>query len=433
MTTFSEMDLRKVYAVSHALFVELVEKRKLANIWSIGPGEKIVDGKPTGKLSIVFGVRWKLPKWLVKLSDVLGISQLIPVTVEGYPTDVQTVGKIRMFELKDRVRPVRPGYSWGNYRITAGTPGVQVKFQGVVYVDTNWHVGMYLGGKIGDAVLQPGAYDGGKNEDRVGHLQVCLEDLNTKQSAYTDYSLIQMETEFQNILPLLNVKPGPFADAKPGDDIVWVGRTSGLGEASVSQVNQDIQVDIGSGQVRYFYKQSTFRPPCKAGDSGSWVGGKGTYGTVGKVFAGSGMIGVFMPSANIRQVYQGIEVVQGNSDPIPGVEYVELFTRHETLTNWISWSRNSVPDAVDGKYRWRATTSAKALELEGPHLARADVKLEGVDKIFPGDVRRFIMVKTPPPPPPPEHEAKSTVEEPSEGQQLEVGKEHIFTVSVVVE
>jgi hypothetical protein len=429
MSSFSKEELERAYTVSHRLFIDLVERRKIANIWSVGPGEKIRNGSPTGELSIIVGVQRKLPKFALSLFA----TELIPKTVEGFPTDVQKVGKIKATELVSRTRPFRPGPSWGNPCITAGTTGIMVRYQGTLFVDTNWHVGKYTCGSIGDAIIQPGKYDGGKTpDDKVGELAISLEDPSLGKGVYTDYALIKPTEQFNCKIALIDKEPGPFfEDYKPGDEIVWVGRTSGLGKASISQMHQDCQVDLGSGKTAYVYDTDIFRPPCKGGDSGSWVGLARDYSTVGKVFAGSDLLGVMIPARSIRKIYQGIEVVTDNPTPLPEIEYVELFDRMKGSSGWINCGRNSIADQNDGKYRWKGTINT-VCTIE----SKADVMLKS-GKLVSGDdnIRTFEVIEStpPPPPPPPEKDPYAVIESPEEGAKIEAGKEFMWTIKIMVE
>jgi hypothetical protein len=71
-----------------------------------------------------------------------------------------------------RVRPLRPGVSIAHVTVTAGTLGAFVLVDGQVCALSNYHV--LVGSpasKVGDPVLQPGPYDGGRDpQDKVGEL-----------------------------------------------------------------------------------------------------------------------------------------------------------------------------------------------------------------------------------------------------------------------
>lgn len=90
--------------------------------------------------------------------------------------DIRYIGRItkRAAYNQARHRPLRIGLSIGHYNITAGTLGAFVtrKGSGEVRMLSNNHVFADENrGKSGDAILQPGAYDGGKRpKDKVGTL-----------------------------------------------------------------------------------------------------------------------------------------------------------------------------------------------------------------------------------------------------------------------
>lgn len=71
-----------------------------------------------------------------------------------------------------RVRPLRPGVSIAHVTVTAGTLGAFVLVDGAVCALSNYHV--LVGSpssQVGDHVLQPGPYDGGRDpQDKVGEL-----------------------------------------------------------------------------------------------------------------------------------------------------------------------------------------------------------------------------------------------------------------------
>lgn len=142
----------------------------LANVVSIGvrdyktksTGERFFD--PT----IVIGVTRKLPENQLRWWDV------VPKELEGFKTDVEQMGLFEGFELTDRVRPLRPGYSIGHVDITAGTLGCLTIHKGEVVMLSNAHV--FTGDPLQPEqekrmILQPGKQDGGIiPEDIMGKL-----------------------------------------------------------------------------------------------------------------------------------------------------------------------------------------------------------------------------------------------------------------------
>ncbi len=142
------------------------------NVTGVGIGFKKVKGRKTNELSIVVLVEKKLPETALKDEDI------IEKELDGVPTDVQEVGKIKALALEEnpRIKKWRPapgGVSIGHHDITAGTLGVTVTDEktGELLILSNNHVLANSNeGDIGDSILQPGPYDGGTEEDKIAEL-----------------------------------------------------------------------------------------------------------------------------------------------------------------------------------------------------------------------------------------------------------------------
>ncbi|HEX9093799.1 MAG TPA: trypsin-like peptidase domain-containing protein [Coriobacteriia bacterium] len=128
------------------------------NVVATGVGFKEVDGRRTSELSIVCSVTQKVP--IARLAP----GDLVPRAVVGVPTDVVPTGAFRaLAEQAQRVRPAPGGVSIGHKDITAGTLGCLVRRDGQVFILSNNHVLANANlASVGDAILQPGPYDGGR-------------------------------------------------------------------------------------------------------------------------------------------------------------------------------------------------------------------------------------------------------------------------------
>ena len=143
------------------------------DVYAVGVGEKISKGKRTGKKALVCSIKQKKP--LAQLAA----DEMIPQDIEGIPTDIVEIGdRPRAFQADNdqrlRLRPVMPGTSTGHYEITAGTIGAIVEVDGDVMLLSNNHVFANENlASLGDAILQPGDYDGGSlgRGDKVGELR----------------------------------------------------------------------------------------------------------------------------------------------------------------------------------------------------------------------------------------------------------------------
>ncbi len=178
-----------------------------ANVVGVGIGFKNNSGSTNGDVSVVVLVQQKKPLAALTAQDV------IPPELEGMKTDVVQVGYLRAQQAalpdpKGRVRPIiPPGVSIGHYKVTAGTFGALVtdKVSGQKLILSNNHVlANSNGAVVGDAILQPGAIDGGQNPgDMVATLERFIK------LTYTDDSVVTQ--------PPTNPPPAPVPNpTNPG-------------------------------------------------------------------------------------------------------------------------------------------------------------------------------------------------------------------------
>ena len=138
-----------------------------ANVVATGVGYKISGGQVTDELSIICSVVQK------KEASSLRPEDMIPQSVGGVPTDVIETGEIVAFQdPKGRFRPAPGGVSLGHFDITAGTLGCLVRKNGQLHILSNNHViANSNNARTGDAILQPGPFDGGRDpQDRIATL-----------------------------------------------------------------------------------------------------------------------------------------------------------------------------------------------------------------------------------------------------------------------
>ena len=141
---------------------------KKANVNLVGCGYKIINGKKTNQLSVVVGVAKKIDQAHLMATDI------IPLSIDGAPTDVIETGKIVAQDInpRERQRPPMPGISIGHPDVTAGTFGCVVKRNGSKYILSNNHViSNTNNASVGDKIYQPGIYDGGISSDGIAVLE----------------------------------------------------------------------------------------------------------------------------------------------------------------------------------------------------------------------------------------------------------------------
>ena len=307
------------------------------NVVATGIGYKVSAGKQTEELSIICSVETK------KKKQALTERELVPPTIQGMTTDVNPTGLIRALQdPTGRFRPAPGGVSLGHYLITAGTLSCWVKKNDKLYMLSNNHVLANSNeGSIGDAILQPGPYDGGTvDNDQIGTLSDFVEiqfaeTVNPCQFANSIASFLNalakmigsksrmksvrvqaatnlvdcaiaepidpndVKNEILNIGNILGVE-----DATLGMGLKKSGRTTGYTTGSIQQIDVTSQVSYGTNKVATFTDQLMAGAMSEGGDSGSAVLNDDNK-IVGLLFAGSSTSTIIN---RIQNVFQALNV-----------------------------------------------------------------------------------------------------------------------------
>lgn len=317
------------------------ELRKYPNVVATGIGYKITGGKRTATLAIICSVERKLPKSLLKPSEI------VAETIDGVPTDVVETGVIRALAAipketpTGRFRPAPGGVSIGHKDITAGTLGCLVQKNGETFILSNNHVlANSNAGVIGDSILQPGPYDGGKPEtDTIAVLESFVpvvfltpeppSDCKTASGVIKLFNLacraIGSRTRYRAVRPQAGENLVDAALARPLvptdvlDNILGIGmvmgtapgtlgmaiqksgRTTGVTTGTITQVNVTVQVQYGPGQIAVFADQLMAGAMSQGGDSGSAVLDQDKR-LVGLLFAGSETTTIMNRAENVLTV-----------------------------------------------------------------------------------------------------------------------------------
>jgi len=255
----------------------------------------------------------------------LPVQDLVPAVVEGAPTDVIQTGVIRALQAPTgRFRPAPGGVSVGHVAITAGTLGCWVIKNGQKVILSNNHVlANSNDAEIGDAIVQPGPFDGGSfPQDHIANLAqfvpisfqgdpsecqfanavVSVFNLGCRLiGSYTRYKVTKIQAE-DNLVDAAIAAPLNAADVK--DEILNIGpiqgtvqgqlgmaikksgRTTGLTTGEIQQVDVTANVQYGAGQVAVFTDQLLAGAMSQGGDSGSAILNESNRLT-GLLFAGS--------------------------------------------------------------------------------------------------------------------------------------------------
>jgi hypothetical protein len=294
------------------------------NVVGVGIGYKIKQGKETDTPAVMVFVEKKLPK------KELDKKQIIPETLGETVTDVLEVGEIRFLsERTKKTRPAQPGMSIGHYKTSAGTFGAVVRDASTKepLILSNNHVlanvsnGRDNRARIGDPILQPGPYDGGNQNDVIGHLYRFVPINLEGQATYCpiamsmemllngflmlikpNYRFKIEKYSFENTVDAALAKPvSPdviipeimglgrvkgIKEAKPGVEVQKSGRTSGITRGKVRAVDSFVKVVMGEDKKAVFKDQIVSEPLAKPGDSGSLVLDM-ENNAIGLLFAGS--------------------------------------------------------------------------------------------------------------------------------------------------
>jgi hypothetical protein len=182
-----------------------------------------------------------------------------------------------------RKRPLLIGLSVGHYKITAGTLGAFVRLRkgGALRLLSNNHVlADEDRGKKGDAILQPGAYDGGRNPgDRIGTLDAAVKLKKTGVNV-VDCALAALAPKVTfRAATLTGVGTLSAAAAPPVEEIDLVeklGRTTGHTRGRITAFELDnLVVGYDQGNLRFDgqieIEGASTEPFSQGGDSGSLI------------------------------------------------------------------------------------------------------------------------------------------------------------------
>lgn len=297
-----------------------------ANVVGVGYGLK----NGTGPESVIINVTKKLP------AEALSEEDLIPHEVDGFLTDVVESGIIRALHL-----PALGGDSIGHINITAGTLGCVVRRNGQRVILSNNHVlANSNDASIGDPILHPGPYDGGRYPaDWIADLEaferISFGDtepsecpvaksissvLNLAAKALGRKTRLEAVTYNEDNLvdaavarPLSDDMvsdeirtigiPTDITEAKLGQVVAKHGRTTGYTTGLVVQTGVTVQVQYGAGKVATFRDQVLSSVRSQPGDSGSVVLNENKL--VGLLFAGSDQVTVLN---RIDHVFEALDL-----------------------------------------------------------------------------------------------------------------------------
>ena len=304
-----ELDIRMVKAQE----VKDANEEKffaLPNVIGVGIGHKEIGGKETTDLCIKVYVEKKFPQ------EKLSADEIVAETVDEIKTDVVEAGVIEALSYTSRIRPAKPGYSVGHYKITAGTFGCLVRdtcYPCRIHILSNNHVLANSNvANIGDPILQPGRVDGGTYpEDMIARLSKFIPIQFNNPALYNLVdAAIARPTNHRNVIAsvvALRIPKGTV-EATLGMSVVKSGRTTKTTTGKVTGVDVTVAVGYGGGKVAHFKNQIITSNMSQGGDSGSLLMSRADQKATGLLFAGSDKVTIHNNIANVI-IALGVEIV----------------------------------------------------------------------------------------------------------------------------
>lgn len=319
---------QKVQKASAAKVEEFLKPENApANVVGMGYGVKWSNGEPTGKPALLALVSQKVDK------EELGPNDMIPKKIGEMPTDVLAIGEpfagqaqpieVGIELLARRARPASGGYSVGHRNITAGTiatcvydmvgtPGNPVGMPQHYYILSNNHVLANSNNATpGDAILQPGPFDGGVDpSDRIAALSRFIPitfdppvnralHRNLIDAAVAEGEFHDLKREIHWVGHLRGWRTR--AQVTVGTVLQKTGRTTNYTTGRITAVNATVDVNYGGGKVARFRDQILTTPMSAGGDSGSLVADRDNF-AVGLLFAGSPQVTILNQIQHVRSL-----------------------------------------------------------------------------------------------------------------------------------
>lgn len=337
-------DLDRVRTTKQQNLRHLITRR---NVVGVGVGFKETSEGLTEDVAVVVNVAQKVPKAQLAESDK------VPRDLDGVKTDVVETGRFLAGQVsaaaqttKDRWRgKIPPGVSMGHFEVTAGTFGCLVRRGRELLILSNNHVLANVNSaKPGDAIIQPGRYDGGKPEDKVAELVdfvpldfggdsarsglfTTLEKLVNSLASFfgSDHRMMAYRTSpgenlvdaalarplnpAQFVGEIFNIgRPAGLAEATLGTSVQKTGRTTGYTQGRITQIDVTTSVDY-NGRMATFTDQLMASGMSEGGDSGSLVLNEQRQ-AIGLLFAGSPRATLINPIQTVLKLLD-IEIVAG--------------------------------------------------------------------------------------------------------------------------
>ena len=242
-----------------------------------------------------------------KITDELLLQ--IPKEIEGYKTEVIETGKFFAHQTrKDKWRPAPGGVSIGHYAITAGTLGIPVidNVSGRRAILSNNHVLANMDSvqnsraNKGDAIYQPGSYDGGSSADTIAKLErwVKMDEVGINKVDCA-IGIPNADADLKDDILEIGVV-NKMTEPTEGMAVQKSGRTTGLNTDTILDVNVTVNVNYRKFVAR-FDDQIMTGDMSSGGDSGSALCTMDNK-IVGLLYAGSSVRTIHCKIGNVANL-----------------------------------------------------------------------------------------------------------------------------------
>ena len=343
-------DHKKLLKAKETSTNELLHK---PGISGVGIGKKIIDGIQTDKDAIIVFVQSKFNEETINLQN--NNLSMIPPEVEGIQTDVFECGEIvKMAGLKEKVRPIKPGFSVSHGQVSAGTiGGIFYDKDGDTVILSNFHVLTPDGkAKIGDIIYQPGTID--TTEDIVfkgwirpfdklpyiatlkNHSNLSSVGTHTHDSAIAKIHPDLVKSGFiDTIYPQLGKPLSGFGTVEVNNNVYKLGRTTGFTTGKILSKSTTFKIPYDFG-LATFTDCIISTAMSQGGDSGS-VGINENMQAFGLLFAGSQKVTIYNPISHVAEYY-GLRII-GNQTPQTADQTTDQTPHDQEMIRWhdLNW------------------------------------------------------------------------------------------------
>ncbi len=304
----SEIESKLVGDAKNVAEGAAVQDLDAGNIVGVGYGYD--DGSsdslvPPGQPALVVYTVEKLDssQLQAEVASVAGTSALSTVPIIQVTTGVVDALAHRM-----RLRPAPGGISVGHTRVTAGTIGCLVRGRSaprnsrLMILSNNHVIANSNVSALGDSIIQPGSYDGGRHpQDQIAVLERFVPINFSGGINYVDCATgwcwperVRKELMYLSggSIAYFRIGAAPMAPSI-GLSVGKSGRTTQLKAGRITAIGVTVNVNYGSGRIGHFRDQIAIRGTAgdfsAGGDSGSsvWHWATGVR-PVGLLYAGGG-------------------------------------------------------------------------------------------------------------------------------------------------